>query len=157
MYSVGDKVSYPMHGGGLVQSIEERQILGESRAYYIIRILHGNMQVMVPVVGCENVGLRPIVKKSALKAVYETLGAASEPMDDNWNRRNRDNLERLKTGNLTSVAAVIRDLARVDATKKLSTGEKKLLSNAKTILASEMSMVLGKEEAEVVKMIEEAI
>jgi len=157
MYSIGDKVSYPMHGGGLVQSIEERQILGESRAYYIIRIKHGNMQVMVPVLGCEKVGLRPIVKKNALKSVFDTLASDSEPMDDNWNRRNRDNLERLKTGNLNSVAAVIRDLARVDETKKLSTGEKKLLSNAKNILASEISMVLDKEEAEVVKMIEEAI
>jgi len=157
MYAIGDKVSYPMHGAGLIQKIEERQILGETRSYYIVHIEHGNMQVMVPVVGCEKVGLRPIAKKAAIDAVMKTLASASEPMDDNWNRRNRDNLERLKTGDLKEVAAVIRDLARVDLVKKLSTGEKKLLSNAKTILASEMAMVLGKPEDTVLQMIEDAI
>ena len=157
MYAIGDKVSYPMHGAGFIQKIEERQILGETRSYYIVHIEHGNMQVMVPVIGYEKVGLRPIVKKSAIAGVLKTLGAESSPMDDNWNRRNRDTLERLKTGDLKEVAGVIRDLARVDMVKKLSTGEKKLLSNAKTILASEMAMVLGKSEENVMQMIEEAI
>ena len=157
MFSIGDKVSYPMHGAGLIEKIEDRQILGETRSYYIIRIEHGNMQVMVPVSGCETVGLRPIVKKSVIKGVLSTLGSASEPMDHNWNRRNRDNLERLKSGDLNKVAAVIRDLARADQNKKLSTGEKKLLSSAKTILASEIAMVLNQTEDSVIRMIDEAI
>ena len=157
MFSIGDRVSYPMHGAGLIQKIEDRQILGENRSYYIVHIDHGNMDVMVPVVGCEKVGLRAIVDASAISKVLSTLHSDSEPMDDNWNRRNRDNIERLKSGDLCQVAAVIRDLARVDAIKKLSTGEKKMLSNAKLILASEMSMVLHKDEAEVLSMIEEAI
>ena len=156
MYQIGDKVSYPMHGAGLVKNIENREILGEQRSYYIIHIDHGNMDVMVPVIGCENVGLRPIVKKSVIDNVIKALGAQSEEMDINWNRRNRDNMERLKTGDLVQVAGVIRDLVRVDRTKKLSTGEKKLLSNAKIILASEMSMVLKKAESEIMQMIEEA-
>lgn len=157
MYTIGDKVSYPMHGAGFIQKIEERQVLGETRSYYIIHIEHGNMQVMVPVAGCEKVGLRPIVKKNAIDGVLKALGSDSQPMDDNWNRRNRDNLERLKTGNLEEVAGVIRDLARVDMVKKLSTGEKKLLTNAKIILASEMAMVLNKTEENVLQMIDDAI
>lgn len=157
MYSIGDKVSYPMHGAGLVQAIEERQILGETRSYYIINIEHGSMTVMVPVLGCEKVGLRPIVTKSDIDQVIDVLGEESSDMDDNWNRRNRDNIERLKTGDLNEVAGVIRDLARIDRVKKLSTGEKKMLSNAKTILASEMSMVLKKSEDVVIEMIDKAI
>lgn len=157
MYQIGDKVSYPMHGAGLIQRIEDREILGEQRSYYIVHIEHGNMDVMVPVVGCEKVGLRPIVKSSVIDAVLKALGGKSKEMDINWNRRNRDNMERLKTGDLVEVAGVIRDLVRVDRAKKLSTGEKKLLSNAKIILASEMSMVLSKTEPEVMQMIEEAI
>lgn len=157
MYQIGDKVSYPMHGAGLIQRIEDREILGEQRSYYIVHIEHGNMDVMVPVVGCEKVGLRPIVKSSVIDAVLKALGGKSKEMDINWNRRNRDNMERLKTGDLVEVAGVIRDLVRVDRAKKLSTGEKKLLSNAKIILASEMCMVLSKTEPEVMQMIEEAI
>ena len=157
MYNIGDKVSYPMHGAGLIQAIEEKLIKNEKRSYYIVHIEHGNMSVMVPVLGCDAVGLRPIVGKDDLAVVYDALAGESTVMDDNWNRRNRDNMERLKTGKLEDVAGVIRDLTRVDRVKKLSTGEKKMLSNAKNILASEMSMVLGKTEAEIIDMIDAAI
>jgi len=157
MFSIGDKVVYPMHGAGAVESIENREILGETRSYYIVRIKHGNMQVMVPVKGAENIGLRYIVKPKALEAVYEELGADSTPMDDNWNRRNRENMDKLKTGDLCNVAEVIRNLARVDRVKKLSTGEKKLLNTARQILSSEMMMVLDIDEQKALDMIEQAI
>ena len=104
MFNIGDKVAYPMHGAGLIESIEDKQILGETRSYYIVRIKHGNMQVMVPVNGAEAVGLRFVVSKDRLGPVYETLGAESTAMDDNWNRRNRENMDKLKTGDLISVA-----------------------------------------------------
>ena len=157
MFDIGDKVSYPMHGAGLIKRIEEKQILGESRSYYIIHIDHGNMDVMVPVLDCEKVGLRPIAGKDAIDGVFTALGGETREMDSNWNRRNRENMERLKTGSLDEVAGVIRDLVRTDRIKKLSTGEKKLLSNAKIILASELCMVMNKEESEILQMIEEAI
>ena len=157
MFNVGDKVVYPMHGAGMVESIEEKQILGETRAYYIVRIKHGNMQVMVPVKGAENVGLRFIVGQPELDAVYSELSAESTPMDENWNRRNRENMDKLKTGDLCKVAEVIRNLTRVDRVKKLSTGEKKLLNNARQILSSEMMMVLDVGEQAALDMIDQAI
>ena len=157
MFNIGDRVVYPMHGAGLVESIEDKQILGETRAYYIVRIKHGNMQVMVPVKGAEDIGLRFVVSADELKPVYEVLGAESTPMDENWNRRNRENMDKLKTGRLSEVAEVIRNLARVDRVKKLSTGEKKLLNNARQILSSEMVMVLGIDEASALEMIDQAI
>ena len=157
MFNVGDKVVYPMHGAGMVESIEEKQILGETRAYYIVRIKHGNMQVMVPVKGAENVGLRFIVGQPELDAVYSELSAESTPMDENWNRRNRDNMEKLKTGDPEQVAEVIRNLVRVDRVKKLSTGEKKLLNTAKQILCSEMTMVLNVNDTAALALIDESI
>lgn len=157
MFEIGDQVSYPMHGAGIIQRIEEKEILGETRSYYIVHINHGNMDVMVPVLGCEQAGLRPIVPAAAIDSVWESLKGKSQKMDPNWNRRNRENMDRLKTGDLSEIAGVIRDLVRADRIKKLSTGEKKLLSNAKIILTSEMSMVLHKEEAEIEQMIEEVI
>ena len=157
MFDVGDKVVYPMHGAGVVEGIDERQILGETRSYYLVRIKHGNMQVMVPVQGAETVGLRSIVDASDLDQVYKELGAESTPMDENWNRRNRENMEKLKTGDLCCVAEVIRNLARIDRVKKLSTGEKKLLNSARQILSSEMMMVLNIEEDAALDMIEKAI
>ncbi len=157
MFQIGDKVAYPMHGAGIVENIEDKFILGENRSYYIIRILHGNMQVMVPVSGSADVGLRGIVSPQEIGEVLEVLGGESTPMDDNWNRRNRDNMAKLKTGDLKEVAEVVRNLVRSDRIKKLSTGEKKLLNNAKQILSSEMILSNGVTQEEALMMIDEAI
>ena len=157
MFTVGDKVVYPMHGAGLVEKIEDRQILGETRSYYIIRIKNGNMQVMVPVRGAEEIGLRFVVDSKEFDEIYKVLGSESTPMDENWNRRNRDNMEKLKTGDPEQVAEVIRNLVRVDRVKKLSTGEKKLLNTAKQILCSEMTMVLNVNDSAALALIDGSI
>ena len=157
MFTVGDKVVYPMHGAGLVEKIEDRQILGETRAYYIIRIKGGNMQVMVPVRGAEDIGLRYVVDPKEFDEIYKVLGSESTPMDENWNRRNRDNMEKLKTGDPEQVAEVIRNLVRVDRVKKLSTGKKKLLNTAKQILCSEMTMVLNVNDSAALALIDGSI
>ncbi|MBQ2312135.1 MAG: CarD family transcriptional regulator [Firmicutes bacterium] len=157
MFAVGDRVVYPMHGAGLIEKIEDRQILGETRAYYIIRIKSGNMQVMVPVKGAEDIGLRYVVDAGEFDEIYKVLGSESTPMDENWNRRNRDNMEKLKTGDPEQVAEVIRNLVRVDRVKKLSTGEKKLLNTARQILCSEMTMVLNVNDSAALALIDGSI
>ena len=157
MFSVGDKVVYPMHGAGTIQNIEEKSVLGETRAYYILRIPYGRLQVMVPVVGSDAAGLRPIVTKEKIAEVRELLSAPSTPMDENWNRRNRENMDKLKTGDPCKVAEVIRNLMRVEREKRLSTGEKKLLANARQILASEIVLVEGIPEEEAMSMIDKAV
>ena len=157
MFAIGDKVAYPMHGAGIVEGIEDRTVLGEIKSYYIVRILHGNMQVMVPVTNTGSAGLRGIMDASVIDRVKTVLGSESTPMDDNWNRRNRENMEHLKTGDLCEVASVIRNLVRVDRVKKLSTGEKKMLANARQILASEMMLISGISEDEAQDMIDKSI
>lgn len=157
MFSIGDKVVYPMHGAGVISNIEEKQVLGESRAYYILSIPYGNMQVMVPVNNADQAGLREISGEDMVDKVIAVLGAESTPMDENWNRRSRDNMEKLKTGDPCTVAEVIRNLARIEREKKLSTGEKKLLSNAKQVLASEIVLIKDVDEAAAMDMIDNAI
>ena len=156
MFAIGDKVVYPMHGAGVIEAIEEKVVLGETKSYYILRIPHGNMQVMVPVDGGSN-GLRSIVGPEDIEPVKTVLSGESTPMDSNWNRRNRANMEKLKTGDICEVAEVVRNLLRTDRLKKLSTGEKKLLLNARQILVSEFSLVLGIEEKEAEEMIDSAV
>lgn len=157
MFKIGDKLVYPMHGAGVVEKIEDKFILGELRSYYIIQVLHGRMQVMVPVKGSEQVGLRAITDHSGIKLMMDTLSAASTIMDDNWNRRNRSNMDKLKTGKIEQVAEVVRNLMRMDKVKKLSTGEKKLLNNARQILAGEIALVENVTEDEAAAMIDDAV
>lgn len=141
MFSIGDKIVYPMHGAGIIEKIEEKKILGKTREYYILNVPYGDMKVMIPIEGTGEIGVRPIVNESRLAEVLELLSSESTEMSANWNRRYRENMELLKTGDIDKVAEVVRNLMRTDRIKKLSTGEKKMLTNAKQILISEMILV----------------
>ena len=157
MFSVGDKIVHPMHGAGVIQKIEEKKILGEVRAYYVLKLPCNDMDVMLPVDSEESVGIRDIVDKSVIDRVIQLLKSPSTAMDSNWNRRCRSNMELLRTGDILRVAEVVRNLARVDRVKKLSAGEKKMLSTARQILISEIILVCDLTKEEAVDLVESSI
>lgn len=150
MFQIGDKIVYPMHGAGIIEDIEEKEILGETLMYFILKFPVGNMKIMVPVNNCDDLGIRTIVNEEELKEALGILHECKNDMDSNWNRRYRENLEKLKTGNIMDIAEVVKDLYIMDREKGLSTGEKKMLNNAKQILVSEICLVrdLNNEDAE---------
>ena len=157
MFSIGDNIVYPMHGAGTIEAIEKRELAGEICDYYVLLIPQNGIRIMIPCNRASEVGVRCVIKKSEIDEVNETLRGESTEMAKIWNRRYRDNLEKLKTGKITFVAEVVRDLMRVDNEKRLSTGEKKMLSNAKQILISELTLASGKREAELAILIEKAV
>ena len=157
MFAVGDMIVYPMHGAGIIEKIEDRTILNETRPYYIVKVSYADITIMVPVENCESVGVRPIINGQSVKDVMCVLSAESSEMPSNWNRRYRENIEKLKTGDIMEVAEVVRNLVRSDRIRKLSTGEKKLLTNAKQILLSEIVLAGNLDINEAGTMIEGAI
>ena len=100
MFSVGDKIVYPMHGAGIIEKIEKKKILGQIREYYILRVPCGDMKIMIPVDKTEDIGIRPIIPISRLPEVFALLSAESTEMSSNWNRRYRENLDQLKSGDI---------------------------------------------------------
>jgi CarD family transcriptional regulator len=157
MFAIGDNILYPMHGAGTIKSIEKKEILGESREYYCLFLPYSKMNVMIPVDNCDNIGVRYIISNNQIEEVFEVLGSDSEEMPSNWNRRYRENNEKLKTGDIIIVAGVVRDLIRNDRVKKLSTGEKKLLNTAKQILVSELILAGGYSLDEIEKLVEKTV
>lgn len=143
LFNVGDKVVYPMHGAGIIEAIEEKEILGEKKRYYIMRIPIGDMKVMIPMSNVEEIGLREVVDDKAIEQVIGILKDDRTIMSSNWNRRYRANLDKIKSGDIYEIADVVRNLMIRDQEKGLSTGERKMLDNAKQILISEL--VLAKE------------
>ena len=139
MFNIGDSIAYPMHGAGVVTEIEEKEVLGEICRYYHVSLPYSKMHVMVPVDNSDKVGVRAIICKEDIQGVLNE----SDKMSNNWNRRYRENTEKLRTGDIYEVAGVVRNLVRSDRIKKLSTGEKKLLGNAKQILESELVLAGG--------------
>lgn len=157
MFSIGDKIFYPMHGVGVIEGIEKKTVLEEEREYYIIRIACKGMNIMVPVYSCEDIGMRYISDPSTVAEVIKLLSAPSTPMSANWNKRNRQNTDKLKTGDIFNCAEVVRNLMRQDRAKKLSTGEKRLLDNAKKVLASEIMSVNGISMKAALRIIDESV
>ena len=150
MFNIGDRIAHPMHGAGVIESIEEKRINGTTRQYYVLRIPVGNMLVMIPTESCEAIGVRPIMEPSEAQAIIEQIPKIESDMTQNWNRRYRENMLRIKSGDLLEVARVIKGLVERDHDKGLSTGERKMLRSAKQILISEfvLSFDLSYEEVE---------
>ncbi len=157
MYAIGDKIVYPMHGAGIIEKIEEKEILGEIKQYYVLKVPCGDMKIMIPVDNSEEIGVRNIISAEEISTVIDVLKDSTTEMSHNWNRRYRENMEKLKTGSATQVAEVVRNLIRTERTKKLSAGEKKMLTSARQILRSEMVLAGDMDAASADTLIDEAV
>lgn len=156
MFNVGDEIVHPMHGAGVVDAIEDKNILGEQQAYYILK-MPGEVKVMVPVNKAEQIGVRNVIDKSSVEKVLRVLETDETEMSMNWNKRYRDNMEKMKSGDIYEIADVVRNLSFKQKEKGLSTGEKKMLSKAKQILISELVLAENTEQDEMEKIIDNKI
>lgn len=140
MYKLGDNVVYPMHGAGKIESVEEKEILGEIKKYYILKMPIGEMKLMIPVDNVNKIGLRTIIDKEKIDEVFDILKQDVEQSSSNWNKRYRENMEKMRTGDIYKIAHIVRDLYYREKERGLSTGEKKMLFNAKQMLVSEIAL-----------------
>ena len=156
MFNVGDKVVYPMHGAGTIDSIDKKNILDEEIEYINIS-MPGGVKVMVPSNQASKQGLRNIISQNDVEKVFCILETDETQMSDNWNKRYRDNMDKMKSGDIYEVADVVRNLSFKQKEKGLSTGEKKMLYNAKQILVSELVLVENTTNAEMEQLVDNKI
>ena len=156
MFNVGDKIVYPMHGAGTIHAIEKKNILNEEQDYYIIS-MPGEVKVMVPTNKAEEIGVRNVIDKNDVSKVLNILEENETEMSDNWNKRYRDNMDKMKSGDIYEVADVVRNLSFKQKEKGLSTGEKKMLNNAKQILVSDLVLAVHVPLAEIEKIVDNKI
>lgn len=157
MFNIGDRIVYPMHGAGIIVAEEEKEILGEKRKYFIMKMPMSDMKVMIPIDSVEEIGIRPVVDEEEIEKVKAVLAEEETEMSQNWNRRYRANMDKIKSGDIYEIAGVVRNLVLRDREKGLSTGERKMLSNAKQMLVSEMVLSKEMENEEADNLIEEII
>lgn len=143
MLQVGSQVFYPMHGAGVITGVEECEIMGQVRQYFVLQLPVGGVKIMIPTDNTEGIGLRQVSPQEALEEVSVILQDKPERPTGSWNKRFHNNLNRLKTGDILETAAIIRNLILQDRRKKISGGEKRLLDLAKQIFISEISFMLG--------------
>lgn len=159
MFNIGDKVVYPMHGAGTITKIEDKDVNDKISTYLVIQMLVSNMTIMIPVDKAEVVGLRHVGSKTVLKPIEEILKSEEIVCEQvmNWNKRSNMYLEQLKTSDLEKVAHVIQTLAHKEKTKKISTGERRILNTGKQILLSELSVICDCEYAKMQGWLEKLV
>lgn len=157
MLHVGDRVVYPMHGAGTISGIEECEIMGEKKMYYVLKMPIGNMKVMLPTDNIDNIGLRDVSSPATVDEVIIVLHNPPEKLLGSWNKRFHANLDKLKTGNICQVAEVARNLILQDKVKKVSSGERRLLDLSKQILVSELVYACSKTPEEVDEWLQEQL
>lgn len=154
MYQIGDKIFYPMHGAGIIEAIEEKEILGEKQFYYLMNLSLGNLHVMLPTHNTSTLGVREIVNNTVMEdallvfSIAEETDTTAQPTV-HPNQRYRNNMDKMKTGDIFEGAKVIRTLSRNSKKKPLGTSDKLMLNNARQILISELVLVkdMGQEQA----------
>jgi CarD family transcriptional regulator len=155
MFDVGDVVVYPHHGAGVIEGICEKSFNGETKKYYVLRMCQGNLKVMVPAENSEQVGLRSVISREEVDRVFDILSDKQSPMPSNWNHRFKKNRDKLRSGDIFQVAEVVRNLTIRDMERGLSSGEKRMLNQAREILVSELMYAVEVEADEARRMIEE--
>jgi CarD family transcriptional regulator len=133
------------------------EVLGETREYLTIKILHNDMTVKVPTENAALAGLRRVIDEETVKKVLDVLQDEVSEMPKNWNRRFKHNRDKIKTGDIYELAEVVRNLALRESEKGLSTGEKQMFTRAKKILASELMYALDKDEEEAEDYLDELL
>lgn len=156
MFATGDMAVYPAHGVGVIEAIETQNIGGIDQSFYVMRILDNDMTIMIPTATSENVGLRAIIAENQVEEVLTILRERDIKISSQtWNRRYRDYMEKIKTGSVFEVAAVLRDLYLLSDDKDLSYGERKMMDTAKSLLIKEISLARNVDEENVEKQVEE--
>lgn len=157
MFHIGDKVVHPMHGAGVIDGIVTEKIGSAVQDYYVFKMPVGGLVLKIPIATSQVIGLRGIVSAEEAAALLEAIGSMEVDMTSNWNHRYRENMDRLKSGDLYAVARVIKGLTYRDSERGLSNGERKMLHTAKQILVSELVLALEQESRQIENRINSAM
>ena len=151
-FKVGEKVVYPAHGVGIIESLQVRNVSGTQKKFYMLRIVDSEMTIMIPTENVATVGLRRIIGKDMVNKVYKVLREKKVEVDQQtWNRRYREYTEKIKTGSVLEIAKVLRDLFVLKADKELSFGERKMLDTARNLLVKELAIARSYPEEKIME------
>lgn len=155
MFRIGERVVHPIHGAGIIDDIVQERIAGQVQEYYVFKAPSNGLVLKIPVAG--GVVIRPIMTHEEVEALFARIPSISAAVNSNWNKRYQENVSRLKSGDIDQVVQVIKSLMQRSRQRALSTGEWKMLHNAKQIIISEVVLVEGCSAQEGEKRLDAAV
>src|SRR5215831_1078638 len=156
-FHIGDKVVYPNHGVGVIEQISSRTIGTSVEKFYLLKIKSNSLKVMVPFHNVNSVGLRRVVRNGEIQKILEFLTDGDCANSADWKDRFKENSEKMRTGSLLEVAAVLKSLLMLNQSKPLSFREKKMLERARYLLVSELAMAKNCDEPVIEEMLTRAL
>lgn len=149
MFKPGDKVFYPHHGAGILEKIEEIEVLKKKQTYCVIKFHLTETLMKIPVDKCEELGLRNLSDTKEIKRCFKIIASGKGRVEEDWKVRYKEHQDMLRSGKLSEISDVVINLYERNAIKELSSTEKKLYHGAIDMVASEVALALGKEENDV--------
>ena len=157
MFNIGDKILYPVQGAGIISEVEQCEVLGVMKDYYNLLMPIGNITIRIPVGMLNQLGIRAIISKEEIKDVMAYFSNRDFEENYNWNKRYRENIEKLKTGSIYDAVDVYKVLAKREKEKGLSTGERKMFANTRQVLFSELMLAGDLDASTVEAMVKRAV
>ena len=156
-FKVNDRVVYPHHGAAIIKKKLKRKLGPDTKEYFVLEMVHGDLTLSVPVDMAEEVGMRPPISKSDVDDLFRLIAKRDVREPANWSRRFKNHQEKMKSGDVYQVAEVVRNLALRAKCKGLSTAEKSMLERARGILVSELSFALNVSEDDALVKLEKGL
>lgn len=156
-FHIGDKVVYPNHGVGVIEQISSRTIGQTVEKFYLLKIKSSSLKVMVPFHSVGAVGLRRVIRNGEIQKIVDFLQDGACDNNADWKYRFKENSDRMRTGSLLEVAAVLKGLLVLNQSKPLSFREKKMLERARYLLVSELAMARNCEEVSIEALLAKAL
>lgn len=157
MYQIGELVVHPMHGAGVIDAVVQERIAGSQQEYYVLRLPTGGLVLKIPVANAQAIGVRGVMSKEEAETLLASFSKAQVDETSNWSKRYRENLLRMKSGDMNELVQVIKSLLLRERQRGLSTGERKMLHSAKQIFITEVGLVIGMDYDEVDESISLAV
>jgi CarD family transcriptional regulator len=156
LFQIGDNIVYPMHGAGVIEAIEEKEIGGKLQLYFVIK-MPSEMKLMIPTGKISSSGVRPVEDHTSLKSILNCFQFGQSDSSLPWRQRYNSNMAKLKTGQMLDGAEVVRDLMRMNKKKPLNTSERQMLQDARKILISEVGIIAGISDTQAGEMLEDRL
>ena len=153
-FDVGDYVVYPKHGVGRVVELQSTEIAGTRLELYVLRFEKEKMTLRVPVNKADSVGMRKLSSDKTMKDALETLKGKPKVKRTMWSRRAQEYEAKIDSGDLVSIAEVVRDLHRAGGQPEQSYSERQLYEKALARMAREVAAVEKTDEPTAVKRVE---
>ncbi len=140
-FAIGDHVVYPAHGVGRVHGVETQEVAGMALEVFVITFDHEKMTLRVPTKRAKTAGLRPLAGDDVVGKALSTLKGRARVKRTMWSRRAQEYEAKINSGDLISIAEVVRDLHRADNQPEQSYSERQLYESALDRMAREVAAI----------------